>query len=142
MQAAQSLSFGLRMRRDIITVVGVIPQPPVYFQLDFPGANFIKNTDAVHFYTIDDVVCDLPVVGQGVDFTDSSSKNIIFTNDSSLTIGTEVQGWVRLLDSSPGVWISILYPYVEALTLLGLSSEPGSFSRGVWMSDLTYVITS
>jgi hypothetical protein len=37
---------------------------------------------------MEDKLWQLPVFGQGVNFTDDPSNNVIFANDASLTIGT------------------------------------------------------
>lgn len=113
--------------------------PPAHFHLDFLGADFIENADTVHLYRMEDVLWELPILGRGVDFTDGPRNNVIFANDASLSVGSELQGWGRFPESSPGTRIPTLHRYIEALILLMLSSERNSFSRNAWLSELTYV---
>jgi hypothetical protein len=122
-------------------MVGGIPQPTCALSPRLSGAKFIKDTDAVHLYTIDDVLWTLPVVGQRVNFTDGLSKNAIFANDSSLAIGSEMQG-SRFPNSLSGVRILTPHRYVEALILLAPRSEPGLYFMSTWISELTYVMAS
>lgn len=90
-------------------------------------------------YTMEDKLWELPGFEQGVDFTDGASNNIIFANDPSLIVGTELQGSGRFPDSIPGVRIPTLQRYVEALILLALR-EPKAFSTCAWVSELVYVV--
>ena len=91
-------------------------------------------------YTIEDKLWELPVSDQGVNFTDGANNNIIFANDASLTIGTELQGTGRLLDSISGVRVPTLHHYVEALILLALRYKSDSFSTCAWVSELVYLV--
>ena len=91
-------------------------------------------------YTIEDKLWELPVSDQGVNFTDGANNNIIFANDASLTIGTELQGTGRFLDSISGVRVPTLHHYVEALILLALRYKSDSFSTCAWVSELVYLV--
>jgi hypothetical protein len=88
---------------------------------------------------MEDKLWELPVFGQGINFTDGPSNNIISANDTSLAVGTTFQGRGRFPDSVSGVRIPTLHRYVEALILLALR-ELKAFSTCAWVSELVYVV--
>jgi hypothetical protein len=113
--------------------------PHAHFHLDIiPGLDGYKYSATVKLYTMEDKLWELPVFGQGVNFTDGPSNNIISANDISLPVGTTFQGTGRFPDSVSGIRIPTLHRYVEALILLALR-DPNTFSTCAWVSELSYV---
>jgi hypothetical protein len=114
--------------------------PHAHFHLDIiPGPDLYKTLATVKLYTMEDKLWELPVFGQGINFTDGPSNNIISANDTSLAVGTTFQGRGRFPDSVSGVRIPTLHRYVEALILLALR-ELKAFSTCAWVSELVYVV--
>ncbi len=62
---------------------------------------------------MEDKLWELTVLDRGVSFTDGASSNIIFANNASLVVGTELQGIGRFPSSIPGVRIPTWHRYVE-----------------------------
>jgi hypothetical protein len=99
-----------------------------------------QNYQVLKLYTIEDKLWDIPISSLAINFTDGAINNVIFSNDPSLPIGTELQGSGCFPASISAVRISTLHRYVEAFILLALRSKSISLASCAWISELAYVV--
>jgi hypothetical protein len=88
---------------------------------------------------MEDILWELPIMERGIDFVDGPDRNIIFANDASLCMGSELERCGRFPDSISGVRVPTWQRYIEAVILLALSSEMSKYSMSGWLHELTYM---
>lgn len=116
--------------------------PPAHFHMDYPDTPFFKWTEkdnTIQLFMMEDVLWELPIIDRGVDFVDGADRNVIFANDVSLRIGSELEGSGRFPDSISGVRVPTWQRYVEALILLALSSEGPDGLCSYLLKELSYM---
>ena len=110
--------------------------------MDYPDTPFFKwaeEDNTIQLFMMEDVLWELPIIGRGIDFVDGADRNVIFANDVSLRIGSELEGHGRFPDSISGVRVPTWQRYVEALILLTLSSDGPDGLCGYLHKELSYM---
>jgi hypothetical protein len=93
----------------------------------------------MRLYAMEDKLWRLPVLGRGVNFADGPGSNVIFANDTSFIISTELQGIGHFPNSISGVRVPTLRRHVEALILQVVHHTP-TISACAWVAELAYMV--
>ena len=110
--------------------------------MDYPDTPYCKITEednTLQVFMIEDVLWELPIIERGIDFVDGVDRNVIFANDVSLRIGSELEGSGRYPDTISGVRVPTWERYVEALILLALSSKGPDGLCSCLLKELGYM---
>ena len=115
--------------------------PSAHFHMGVPDTSDFSSRawNALQLFTIEDVLWELPIIERGVNYVDGVDGNVIFANDISQPIGSELKGFGRFPDSISGVRVPTWPRYIEALILLTLGSLKCNEPCSGWFKELGYM---